>query len=86
MTLTIDKAGRLVLPKPVRDRLGLREGSQLELSETPEGLVLKQAEEQPSMVKIDGHWVFRGELPAGYDILNAVRDMYDERDRKIGGL
>jgi AbrB family looped-hinge helix DNA binding protein len=27
MKVTIDKAGRLVLPKPLRDRVGLRAGS-----------------------------------------------------------
>jgi hypothetical protein len=30
MTLKMDKAGRVILPKPVRDRLGLHEGSDLE--------------------------------------------------------
>jgi AbrB family looped-hinge helix DNA binding protein len=31
MTLKIDKAGRVILPKPVRDRLGLHESSDLEI-------------------------------------------------------
>jgi AbrB family looped-hinge helix DNA binding protein len=31
MTVKIDKAGRIVLPKPVRERLRLREGSEPEL-------------------------------------------------------
>ncbi len=48
MTLKIDKAGRVVLPKPVRDRLGLHEGSDLEILETPEGVVLKAAGQRPS--------------------------------------
>ena len=33
MTLKIDKAGRVVPPKPVRDRLRLRAGSDLEIEE-----------------------------------------------------
>ena len=33
MITTIDAAGRLVIPKPIRDRLGLRGGEQLEVEE-----------------------------------------------------
>jgi AbrB family looped-hinge helix DNA binding protein len=31
MKTTIDKAGRLVIPRPLRDRIGLRDGGQVEL-------------------------------------------------------
>lgn len=34
MRTTIDKAGRLVIPKPLRDRVGLREG---EVELVPDG-------------------------------------------------
>jgi AbrB family looped-hinge helix DNA binding protein len=33
MLTTIDRAGRLVVPKQIRDRLGLRAGEQLEVEE-----------------------------------------------------
>lgn len=32
MKVTIDRAGRLVVPKPLRDELGLRGGEELEIS------------------------------------------------------
>jgi len=32
MLVTIDRAGRLVVPKPMRDALGLRGGEQLEIT------------------------------------------------------
>jgi len=86
MTLKLDKAGRLILPKPIRDRLGLTEGSGLELQETPEGLLLKPAERRPSMIKKQGLWVHTGELPAGFDIVQAIRDDREERIRKVSGL
>ncbi len=38
MRTTIDKAGRLVIPKPLRDRLGLRPG---EVEVTPDGAALR---------------------------------------------
>jgi AbrB family looped-hinge helix DNA binding protein len=86
MTLKIDKAGRVVLPKPVRDRLGLRAGSDLEIEETPEGIVLKPAERRPSMVKKQGLWVHTGKVPEGYDIVQAIRDDREDRIRKLAGL
>ena len=86
MTLKMDKAGRVILPKPLRDRLGLREGSDLEILETPEGIILKPVEHQPSMIKKQGLWVHTGKVPAGYDIVQAIRDDHEERIRRLAGL
>jgi len=86
MTLKIDKAGRVILPKPVRDRFGLRAGSDLEVKETAEGVLLKPADRRPSLIKKGSFWVHTGELPPGYDILKAIDDDRDERVRKARGL
>ena len=51
MTLKIDKVDRIILPKPVRDRLGLQAGSDLEIRETPEGIVLRPDVRRPSLIK-----------------------------------
>ena len=72
MTLKMDKAGRVILPKPVRDRLGLHEGSDLEILEIPEGIVLKPVERRPSMVKKQGLWVHTGKLPPGFGTVQAI--------------
>ncbi|MGA3187956.1 MAG: AbrB/MazE/SpoVT family DNA-binding domain-containing protein [Bryobacteraceae bacterium] len=85
MTLKVDKAGRVILPKPLRHRLGLREGSELEVEETPEGITLKPAARQPSMVKKQGLWVHTGKLPRGFDIVQAIQDDRDDRIRKLAG-
>jgi AbrB family looped-hinge helix DNA binding protein len=86
MTLKMDKAGRVILPKPVRDRLGLRAGSDLEIQETADGLVLKPAGRRPSLVKKGSFWVHTGEIPPGYDILKAIDEDREERMRKAWGL
>jgi AbrB family looped-hinge helix DNA binding protein len=86
MTLRMDKAGRVILPKPVRDRLGLQEGSSLEIVETSDGLVLKPVEPHPSMVKKHGLWVHTGKLPPGFDIVQAIREDREDRIRKLAGL
>ena len=85
MTLKIDKAGRVILPKPVRDRLGLRAGADVEMVETRDGIVLRPAERKPSLVSRGSLLVHTGELPSGYDITKAVEDDRDERMRKVWG-
>ena len=85
MTLTIDGAGRVVIPKPVRDKLGLRAGSTLEMLETPEGVTLKPANQESSLVRKGNFLVFTGELPAGFDIVKAIEEEREARDRKILG-
>jgi AbrB family looped-hinge helix DNA binding protein len=86
MTLTIDKAGRVVLPKPLRDRMGLREGSSLEVVETGDGVILKPVESESYYVKEGNIMVYTGKLPPGYDILRAVEEDREERIRFLAGL
>src|SRR5438093_12835447 len=50
-TLTLDKTGRLVLPKPVRDELQLRPGDSLELESSEERIVLRPARGNARMRK-----------------------------------
>ena len=77
MEIRIDKAGRIVVPKPVRERLGFRIDTELEAVELPEGVLLKRVQQRPSMAKVDGLWVHQGTAETGAnwdDILDAVRE------------
>jgi AbrB family looped-hinge helix DNA binding protein len=86
MNVKMDKAGRIILPKPVRDRFRLQEGSDLELEEGPEGLLLKPVNLRPSMVKKNGVWVHLGEVPRGFDWADVVDSARDERIKDASGL
>jgi AbrB family looped-hinge helix DNA binding protein len=86
MTLKMDRAGRVILPKPLRDRHGLQEGSTLEVFETPEGMLLKPIEPHPSMLKKQGLWVHTGKLPPGFDVVQSIGDDREDRIRKLAGL
>jgi AbrB family looped-hinge helix DNA binding protein len=86
MNLRIDSAGRIILPKHVRDRFGLNAGSALELEERPDGLVLRPAEPTPSMVRRNGRWVHLGKAPRGFRWNTLVDGMRDERIKEILGL
>ena len=77
MELKIDKAGRIVVPKPLRERLGFKPNTELEAIEQPEGVLLKRVEQRPSMVKVDGLWVHQGSAEPGANwerILEGVRE------------
>ncbi len=87
MTLIVDKAGRVILPKPVRDRLGLKPGGALEVEETAEGVTLKPVRHHPPLVKgKKGLWVYTGEVPPGFDIVRAIDEAREDRVRKLAGL
>jgi AbrB family looped-hinge helix DNA binding protein len=86
MTVKIDKAGRIVLPKPVRERLHLQEGSELELEERPDGLTLRPIEKRPSMVRENGIWVHLGKVPRGFDWDGAVDATREERIKDTSGV
>ncbi len=77
-TLVLDKAGRLVLPKPVRDLMHLRAGSKLRLEIVGDKLELTQ---EAAKVKIerrkDGLRVVVGW--EGFDAAKAVREMRDDQ-------
>ena len=60
MRTTIDGAGRLVVPKALRDRLGLVGGSRVEITETPHGLSIVPLVEGPEVDERDGLLVIRG--------------------------
>lgn len=71
MLITIDQAGRLVLPKKVRDRLGLKSGSVLEVRATADGVYLTPEHHTPRLVKDGNVLVFNGADSTG-DAADAV--------------
>jgi AbrB family looped-hinge helix DNA binding protein len=59
MTVTIDKAGRVVIPAAVRERLGLRAGTPLDLSVEDAAIRLVPAAPRPELVRRRGRLVAR---------------------------
>ncbi|MGB3910807.1 MAG: AbrB/MazE/SpoVT family DNA-binding domain-containing protein [Pseudolysinimonas sp.] len=57
MNVTIDKAGRIVVPKPVRDALGLRAGDELDLTTDGSGIQLTARGRTARLVMRDGRLV-----------------------------
>lgn len=61
MEVTLDRFGRIVIPKRVREGLGLKAGTVLEIEEGDEELVLSVRREEPDLVREDGVLVYTGE-------------------------
>ncbi|HEX3470307.1 MAG TPA: AbrB/MazE/SpoVT family DNA-binding domain-containing protein [Silvibacterium sp.] len=85
MHVKIDQAGRIVLPKPVRDRMGLHKDSELELEETAEGIMLKPVEQEPLWRRENGRLVFIGRPVGKVNWDRIVDEDREARMRKIGG-
>ncbi len=83
MELRIDKAGRIVVPKPLRERLGFKPDTELEAIEQPEGVLIKRVKQRPSMVKVDGLWVHQDVAESGANWERIVEDTREERTRSV---
>jgi len=83
LQLTIDKAGRVVIPKPLRDQLRLRPGDALEAECRGEELSLRPAREQLPLRKEHGIWVYRQGRAAAVDMARVLAEIREERSRSL---
>lgn len=81
--LTIDGAGRVVLPKPLRDELDLGPGDSLDLESSGEKITLRPVRTVAPLAKERGVWVFRTGQPLSADVTDDVlRQVREERDQQ----
>lgn len=83
MQLKIDRAGRIVVPKAIRERLGLEAGTDLEIIEGAGGILVRSAKREPLLVREGKLLVHTGKLPGSYD---PARMVDDERETHIREL
>ncbi|MBI4821019.1 MAG: AbrB/MazE/SpoVT family DNA-binding domain-containing protein [Deltaproteobacteria bacterium] len=68
----MDAAGRVVLPKSVRDHLHLRASSRFEVEIHDDHIRLILLDREPSIALEEGWWVHQGTLDSGVDLVKAV--------------
>jgi AbrB family looped-hinge helix DNA binding protein len=84
--VTIDGAGRVVIPKTLREQLGLSPGDNLALEIDGERVTLKPVRSTPALSKEHGIWVFRsGRKVAAADTDRALERLRHERSREARG-
>ena len=90
MEVTLDKYGRIVIPKAVRERLGLKAGSSLELGVEPgeggaEAIALRPAGQEPVLQREGRVLVHTGTADRPLDPVEAVHRSRQKRIRKLAG-
>jgi AbrB family looped-hinge helix DNA binding protein len=84
--LTIDKAGRIVVPKPIREELHIQPGDTLEIETHGEEIKLRPVRARATMRKKRGVWVFDTGAPLTSEIVEEIiRDVRKGREEEICG-
>ena len=84
--LTLDRAGRVVVPKPMRDELQLGPGDALEIESSEGQIVLRPVRGNTPLRKKHGIWVFRAGAPLSASTVAAtLREVREGRDRQNVG-
>jgi AbrB family looped-hinge helix DNA binding protein len=78
---TIDSFGRVLVPKAIRDRLGLEPGSVLEMEDSGTEIRLKPVRESPLLVKKGKVLVYAGK--ASGKVLEAVKAHREARLKRL---
>jgi len=62
MVTTLDKFGRVIIPKKFRERLGISSDTSLNISEDGKRIVIEPIQQKEPLVDKDGILVFTGKL------------------------
>ena len=81
--ISIDKAGRLVLPKAVRQHFRLLSGSRLGIRVLDEHIELYPIDGEPALVKEGDWWVHRGAVEDNNQITDSINLHREDSIRRL---
>jgi AbrB family looped-hinge helix DNA binding protein len=81
MITTLDKFGRVIIPKRLREHLGINSETALNISEDNKRIVIELVKEKTPIVNRDGILVFTGKLEKKRNDL--IRSDRNKRMRKL---
>ncbi len=80
--IILDKAGRVVIPKPLRKELHLAPGDMLQIESEGERITLRPVRPRATLKKEYGVWVYQGE-PIGVSIIDLIDRRREKRLREL---
>ena len=83
METTLDRFGRIVIPKKVRDDLDLHPGSQIKIERINNTIILEPIHGEPNVINKNGVLVFTGKPMDSH--VKAIDRHRKERIKAIGG-
>ena len=83
MIISIDRAGRVVVPKQFRDRFNLVAGTQLEIEASGDGLQLRKVVSEPTLIRKKGFLVHHGTTRSPIDVAAFIRAEREARGLQI---
>ena len=81
MDTILDKFGRVVIPKEIRDSLGLRPGSPLRIEENNQEIRITLIEDAPHLYNKNGWLVYTGQV--SNEIFEAIDSVRRKRSRHV---
>ena len=82
--ISIDHAGRVVIPKRAREALGIGPGDMLDMTFDADGLTLRPERHTSPLQKERGVWVFRSGVTLSQEEANEAVDLM--RGQRTSGL
>lgn len=95
MTVTLDTFGRVLIPKPLLDQLGVEPGAELSLDvftggdggPTLELRAVPDADDPDSaLIRVNGRLVYDGRPTGDMDVSRILREQYEARALRHAGL
>lgn len=83
MITTIDKAGRVVIPKEFRQKFHLNSRTQIEIIPDGDALRLRVPSEQMTLREKDGVWVQSSESPCDLDSTEFINQLREARSQDV---
>ncbi len=81
MIATLDKFGRIIIPKKVREQLGITFETSLNIEEDGKRIIIEPIQAEEALVERDGILIFTGKLQGEID-----QFLVDDRKQRINNL